>query len=221
MSGKSELARGLQAGPHLDSKKSHAEAQRRRAGVAVTASSLKLFSFASLRLCASAPLRETLPLQLRSPGKNPPYRHSRRGATTLESIVVLLVLIVATLAVFQFGLALVVKQAVSHAATVAAREAAKGSDADELVLIVERVLEGHRLQIGEHATLVLEPGQLPAEIRGELPCTPPEQPLLAGDEVRVTVCVSLAAPPFLNILRTYGIDFAGRKFTTSSVAKIE
>lgn len=139
---------------------------------------------------------------------------------TLESIVVLFVLIIATLGAFQFGLALVVKQAVSHAATVAAREAAKGADADELATIVERVLEGHRIEIGEHATLVLEQG-LTVQSRGQLPCTPPAEPLLDGDEVRVTVCVSLAAPPFLNLLRTYGIDLEGRTFTISSVATIE
>ena len=107
-----------------------------------------------------------------------------------------------------------------HRATVAAREGAKGADADELVTIVERVLEGHRIEIGDDATLVLEQG-LTVQTRGQLPCTPPEEPLVDGDEVRVTVCVSLAAPPFLNLLRTYGIDLEGRTFTISSVATIE
>jgi hypothetical protein len=155
------------------------------------------------------------------------HGHSRRGATTLESIVVLVVLIVATLAAFQFGLALVVKQAVSHAATVAAREAGKGADIDELVGTVERVLAGHRIQIGQHAAIVLEVGPAGpagprlAQGRGELVCTPPEEPVLADDEVRVTLCVSLAAPPFLNALAPCGVDFSGRTFTSSSVATRE
>ena len=145
----------------------------------------------------------------------------RRGATTFESILVLFILIIATLAAVQLGLALVVKQAVSHAATVAAREAAKGADADELVGVVERVLEGHRIKIGPLATLVREEGDQPAEVRGDYPCTPPTEPLPDSDEVRVTVCVSLAAPPFLNLLRNYGIDFQHRSFSVSSVATRE
>jgi hypothetical protein len=148
-------------------------------------------------------------------------KRRRRAATTFESILVLFILIVATLAAIQFGLALVVKQAVSHAATVAAREAAKGADADELVPIVERVLAGHRILIGDDATLVREEGGLPAEIRGSHACPLPAQSVLDGDEVRVTLCVSLAARPFLNLLHNYGLDFQGHSFVISSLATRE
>ncbi|MEX2175223.1 MAG: TadE/TadG family type IV pilus assembly protein [Pirellulaceae bacterium] len=154
-------------------------------------------------------------------GRRTRSRRSRRGSTTFESILVLMVLIVASLAAVQFGLALIVKQAVSHAATVAAREAGKGADADELVAVVERVLAGHRIAIGRDAALVLAQGELPLETRGTLACTPPAAPLLDADEVRVTLWVSLTAPPFLNILKPYGIDFTGRTFKTSSVATLE
>jgi hypothetical protein len=150
-------------------------------------------------------------------------RASRRGATTFESILVLIVLIIASFAVFQFGLALIVKQAVSHAATVAAREAAKGADADELVQVVDRVLEGHQIKIGRDAALLLEQGPSPGQrrVRGDLPCDGPEQPEIDNDEVRVTVCVNLTARPFLNILKAYGIDFRGRTFEISSVVTKE
>jgi hypothetical protein len=148
---------------------------------------------------------------------------SRRGVSTIESILVLVILIIASMAAVQFGLALIVRQAITHAATVAAREAAKGADADELVEVVETVLAGHQITIGDHATLVLEdgPGPLNVETRGELPCDPPVLPLIHGDENRVTLCVSLGAPPFLNILKCYGIDFCGRHFESSSVATDE
>ena len=148
-------------------------------------------------------------------------RCQRRGSTTFESILVLFILIIATLAALQFGLALVVKQAVSHAATVAAREAAKGADADELVEVVEKVLAGHQIEIGPDATLVRQHGGLPPEVRGSLDCAPLNEPPLDSDEVRVSLCVSLTAPPFLNILRNYGLDFTGRTFMTSSVATDE
>ena len=147
----------------------------------------------------------------------------RRGVSTFESVLVLVVLIIASLAAFQFGLALIVKQTISHAATVAAREAAKGADADELVCVVNRVLQENRLEIGEDMSLVLEvgPPPNPTEMRGTFPCTPPATPVLAADEVRVTICVDLTGGPFVNILKNYGIDFTGRRFEISSVATVE
>lgn len=148
---------------------------------------------------------------------------ARRGVTTFESVLVLMVLLIASLAAFQFGLALIVKQTISHAATVAAREAAKGADADELVCVVNRILQENRLAIGEDMSLVLEvgPPPNPIEMRGTFPCTPPATPVLAADEVRVTICVDLTSGPFVNILKNYGIDFTGRTFEISSAATIE
>jgi hypothetical protein len=155
-------------------------------------------------------------------------RAPRRGVWAIELITVLVVLILATFISFQFGIALIVKQAVAEASTVAAREAAKANpaDADELEAIIQRVLAGHQIALGSHASFVLENpdpvlngGTLPT--RGTLPCTPPAAPALDADEVRVTVCVSLTAHPILNILQPYGIDFTGRKFSISSVATRE
>lgn len=154
-------------------------------------------------------------------------RHSRtrrRGVSTFESILVLVVLIIASFAAFQFGLALIVKQTVSHAATVAAREAAKGADADELICVVNRLFQEYRMQIGPDVSLILEDpaAVIPIEERGNSAlCDPPATPLIDADEVRVTVCVSLTAGPFVNILKFYGIDFAGRTFEISSVATKE
>jgi hypothetical protein len=147
----------------------------------------------------------------------------RRGGSTIESILVLLVLLIASLAAVQFGVALIVRQATEHAATVAAREAAKGADIDDLVEVVNRVLEGHRIVIGCDATVVLENGPSPAKrrSRGELDFDPPCNPTIDSDEVRVTLCVSLTARPFLNILKCYGIDFRGHTFQSSAVATKE
>ena len=147
----------------------------------------------------------------------------RRGVSTFESILVLVVLIIASFAAFQFGLALIVKQTVSHAATVSAREAAKAATADELVCVVNRLFQEYRMQIGPDVSLVLEDptAAIPIEQRGTLPCVPPATPVLDNDEVRVTVCVSLTAGPFVNILKFYGIDYTGRTFEISSVATKE
>ena len=149
-------------------------------------------------------------------------RAQRRAVYTIELIVVLIVLILATFVSIQFGIALIVKQAVAHASTVAAREAAKANpaDLDELEEIIETVLAGHGIAIGADAAFVLEnPGPQPQ--RGTLACTPPAAPGIDGDEVRVTLCVSLTAHPILNILEAYGIDFTGKTFSISSVATRE
>ena len=149
-------------------------------------------------------------------------RAKRRGVYTIELILVLFVLVLATFVSFQFGIALIVKQAVAHASTVAAREAAKANPANlvELEEIIETVLAGHGITIGSDASFVLEsPAPLPQQ--GTLPCTPPLAPFIDGDEVRVTVCVSLTAHPILNILEAYGIDFTGKTFSISSVATRE
>ena len=149
-------------------------------------------------------------------------RANRRGVYTIELIVVMIVLILATFVSFQFGIALIVKQAVAQASTVAAREAAKANPADlaELEEIIETVLAGHGITIGADASFVLENPD-PHPQQGTLPCTPPTDPVLDGDEVRVTLCVSLTAHPILNILEAYGIDFTGKTFSISSVATRE
>jgi len=152
---------------------------------------------------------------------------SRRGVTSIELILVMIVLILATFVSLQFGIALVVKQTVAQAATVAAREAAKGADPDELEEVIERVLAGHQIVLGPDASFVLEdpdpvlgPGMV-LPTRGTHPCTPPATPVIDGDEVRITICVSLTVHPILNILEDYGIDYSGRSFTISAVATRE
>jgi hypothetical protein len=149
-------------------------------------------------------------------------RRFRRGVSTIELVLVLVVLILATFVSFQFGIALIVKQAVAHTATVAAREAAKANPADltELESNIERLLAGHQITLGPNASFVLENPSAQPQV-GALPCQPPLAPALDEGEVRVTICVSLKAHPILNILEDYGIDFTGKTFTISAVAARE
>jgi hypothetical protein len=142
---------------------------------------------------------------------------------TIQVVVVLPILVLMTVAIVQFGIIVVVEQAVAHAATVGAREAGKGADADDLICVVETVLASHCIQIGPKASLVLEDptADLPVEQRGAVPCCPPSGPSLDPDEVRVTVCVDLSKKPFLNALKCVGVDLAGRRFAASSVVKKE
>ena len=135
---------------------------------------------------------------------------------------VLLVLILATFVTFQFGIALIIKQAVAHAATVAARQAAKVNPANltELECDIEHILAAHQITMGPNASFILE-NPAPQMMVGTLPCSPPLTPMLDPDEVRVTICVSLTAHPILNILQYYCIDFTGKTFTISAVATKE
>ena len=139
---------------------------------------------------------------------------------SVELLMVLFVLVIATFVSFQFAIALIVKQAVAHAATVAAREAAKGADEADLTEDIETILSGLGITIGPDASFILE-DPTPGALQGALPCSPPLVPLIDGDEVRVTICVSLTTDPILNILEPYGIDYTGKTFSISAVATRE
>ncbi|GEM_PF-595195 len=147
----------------------------------------------------------------------------RRGSLTLEAVLILPVLVLVFLAVLQFGILMLVEQTVVHAATVAAREAAKGADVDATVVAAQSVLRLHGLCVGPAMTLVLEdPLSLtPVQTRGGLPCDISCLPTLTPGQVRVTLCVSLSHRPFLNALRHWAIDFTGRKFLVSAVSDRE
>ncbi|HZL91383.1 MAG TPA: TadE family protein [Pirellulaceae bacterium] len=153
-----------------------------------------------------------------SPSRN--FRRRRRGGLTIEFLLIFLMLLVAVLASFQFGIAMVIRQAISHSATVAAREAGKFADADELVEVVNQILCVHQLAVGDDVTVILEdPENLdePVAVRGNVVCDPPANPVLIPHAVRVTVCVRIDSAPFYRALACYGIDFTGKHFQFSSV----
>lgn len=148
------------------------------------------------------------------------HRRRRRGALTIEFLLIFLILVLAVFASFQFGIAMVIRQAISHSATVAAREAGKFADADELVEVVNQILCVHQLTVGDDVTVILEDPQNvdePIAIRGNVVCDPPAEPILIPNAVRVTVCVRIDSAPFYNALTCYGIDFTGKHFQFSSV----
>jgi hypothetical protein len=81
-----------------------------------------------------------------------PRRRYRDASVTLEFILVLPLLVVTLFAVAQFTVALLVRQAVTHAATVGAREAGKHEDIEEVARVVDAVLEGsHDIDVADVA----------------------------------------------------------------------
>ncbi|MGQ9503714.1 MAG: TadE/TadG family type IV pilus assembly protein [Thermogutta sp.] len=147
----------------------------------------------------------------------------RRGALTLEAVLVLSILILVTLAVFQFAVVMLIEQSITHAVIVAAREAGKGADIDAAVESVDAVLGIHGLHIGSGASLVLEDplADPPVVVRGESPCQPLNQPAVPPGYVRATLCVNLGQRPFLNALKTFCLDFSEKKFTVTAIARRE
>ena len=135
----------------------------------------------------------------------------RRGSLTVELILVLPILILVCLATIQFGILMTVHQAVTHAATVAAREAAKGATINQLGCIVNQVLKPHNLTVGDCVSVVLEDGvgTPDAEQVGTVPCPPASSPLPANS-VRVSVCVDTDCQPFINPLSSFGFSLANR-----------
>ena len=150
-------------------------------------------------------------------------RSRRRGLQTLEVVLVLPILLLVSLAIFQFGILVLVQQSVAHAATVTAREAAKGADVDELVLVANQILGPHCIEIGTDAAVVLEDvvAAQTLDYQGSLTCNPPVDPPTDADEVRTTICVGLNQKPFLTALKAYSIDFSGKRFEISSLVKKE
>ena len=157
-------------------------------------------------------VRQTRPLDGRRRGR-------RKGSLTLEVVLVLPILLLTLVAGIQFGTTMIVEQAVTHAATVGAREAGKGADVDQVVSAVETMLVPHGIHIGPYAGVVLEDLEAspPVQQRGLPACAPPSTPTLNSTQVRVTVCVDLSSKPFLNAMRFIGVDSRGKRFSVSAV----
>ena len=150
-------------------------------------------------------------------------RSRRGGMQTVEVVLVLPLLLMVTLAIFQFGVLVLIQQSVAHAATVTAREAGKGADVAELVLVADEIMGPHCIKIGTDAAVVLEDAAAipPIVSGGSQTCLPPAAPPVPSDEVRTTICVGLAQQPFLTALEAFCIDLSDKRFEISSLVKKE
>ena len=157
---------------------------------------------------------------------------------TLEFILVLPVLLVATLAVFEFGFLLLVNEAVTAASVRGAREAAKiGTTPDEVAETVQKYLAVHNITFTTDGTNNTDPARVTIEgtlvasdldmgERGNtsIPCTP-KGPSVAANEVRVTVCVnvtdSTGMTPVPDLLSTFGFSLQGYVYESSTRTEVE
>ncbi len=163
----------------------------------------------------------------------------RRGVQTLEVILVTPVIVLVLLATLEFGMLNITHAAITHAATVGAREAGKllpnGDIAlTEVVDEVNEVLAANDINItnaaGSGTKLTIQDGADPANplTFGDpsLTCGPPASPVLDADEVRVTLCIDFGATklngaPVIDAFSYCGFTFAGKQFKASAVVKKE
>jgi hypothetical protein len=138
----------------------------------------------------------------------------------LQLIIALPVLVIALLATIQYAILMIVLGAVTHAATVGARETGKGVDTATVVQVVDTVLGVHGIAIGPNATVVVERFGMAPDVVGGVPCSP-MGPAIGPDDVRVTVCVDLTTAPLINCLTMFGLDFTGRRLEVSAVSTVE
>ena len=156
---------------------------------------------------------------------NASYRRRARGAVTLEFILVLPVLVMLIVAAVQYGIDMVVRQAVSQAAMEGARQMGKRASAADAVAKVEEILAVHGLAVapGSGVRVVTEDGIFLPQNFGDLTVgsTPPA-PGPNAAEARVTVSLELTTSPLQNYLNSLGIvDFSNKRFQISTQVRKE
>jgi Flp pilus assembly protein TadG len=166
-------------------------------------------------------------------------RSLRRGIKVLELILVTPIILLALVGTLEYGLLNINHAAVTHAATVGAREAGKLDPQNEIQLMevvgrVNQILAANDIVItgaaGSGTRLVIQDGadSLNPLVFGDpnMTCTPPVMPALELDEVRVTLCIDFSATklngtPVIDAFDYCGFTFDGKRFQVSSLGKKE
>ncbi len=157
-------------------------------------------------------------------------RPQRQGSIVLEAILALPVLVLVSLAAVQYGQTILFEQAVGAAADEAAREAAKGANADDVADVVESMLSPFGLTVGGATGVRVDVEQsiVPmTETRGDMSVPSPTAisfttapvATLNADEIRVTVQVNYTATMVPNMLGYFGIDFSGKRLRYSALSQ--
>jgi Flp pilus assembly protein TadG len=146
----------------------------------------------------------------------------------LELILAMPVLIIATLAVLEFGVIALVQQAIATAAIEGAREAARGSMPNEVAAVVDTFLAVHDFA---GATAAMPDARVDVEVGpasstvgdATIPCTPQGPAVLNANEARVTVCVRMSDNdrPVPDWLSYFGFTLAGKTYEISALAPVE
>ena len=178
-------------------------------------------------------------------------RRHRPGAVLVEFLLSFPILFIITLALFQFGILILVQQAITAAAVQGAREGAKIGHGDSMDDVADGVAETVDQYLSVHGLVFDTKGTdpdvdndtNPDQVRVLIernPSTGATQtrqrgntaldceangPLPGEDEIRITVCVQLTdstgCHPVPNWLSAFGLSFSDREFQISSLANLE
>jgi Flp pilus assembly protein TadG len=158
-------------------------------------------------------------------------RAARRAVLVLQLLVVLPLLLITTLACFEFGMVFMVDQALLTAATQGARIAAKGGGMTNVVAAVNQTLSVYGIQIqssSSDANIVLEKAGSSTVNYTSVSCTPAGPTLQTTPaETRVTVCLAyraaasnsawLAGRSIPDWLQVYGFSWGSTQFRVSAL----
>lgn len=170
----------------------------------------------------------------------PNRSRTRRGVITLEFILVLPLIVLITWGTFQFAILFLVQNTLTHATTVAAREAGKHEPVGEVAVVVDRILQAtHCIDVTDrHGNPIAESGvRIIQEVGSrhgppiittfgdtDSNCRPPQVPQIRPDEVRVTICMDLTRSPLCNYLFHFGVDeltWENKRLEISAITKKE
>jgi len=142
---------------------------------------------------------------------------------TVEAILILSILLLATIGIIEFGILISMNHTVTLAATQGAREAGAGADIADLTAIVNEKLAPHGIVIGTDAAVRLEDPSTSTDVTaGSLTCTPlPTTPPIQNGDIRVTVCVSMSSLPLMGQLDDFGFSLLNCLLKRSAVVKRE
>lgn len=154
----------------------------------------------------------------------------RRGSIVLEMLLAVPLLLIATLAVFEFGFLLLLHGAATTAAIEGVREAQQGASCNEVAATVQKLLAVHNLAVSSSGDVRVvcehrSGGSTQVRNRGNtsIPCTPTGPSLSFNGEQRVTVCVRVSdgTAPVPDWLATFGFSLNGRTLQVSSLGLAE
>ena len=158
------------------------------------------------------------------------WRRTRRGVEVLELILVLPLIAIALVASFQCLPLLITRSAITHAATVGAREAGKGADAESVAAAVTEVLASQGIVISDTAgsgtKIAVEDGAT-VTWWGDPSLTPTlTPPTVDAGNVRVTVCILYSAlktngQPVLKLYNAFGFSPAGDRYQIRALVRKE
>ena len=161
-------------------------------------------------------------------------RAARRAVLVLQLVVVLPILLIATLACFEFGMVFMIDQALLTAATQGARIAAKGGSMTNVVAAVNQTMSVYGIQIQpstSDANVVLEEAGQSTVNYTSVPCTPHGPALQSSPaETRVTVCLAYRAAAsgsawsrgsIPNWLQIFGFSWGSAQFRVSALCLVD